>query len=76
MSTEDDPASCFVTEPPRSRPRYGFFTYSSAPDSTNSVDFAARCSRTSSEIFIEQNFGPHIEQKWATFAPSAGSVSS
>ena len=27
-------------------------------------------------IFIEQNLGPHIEQKWATLAPSAGSVSS
>jgi hypothetical protein len=25
---------------------------------------------------IEQNFGPHIEQKCATFAPSAGMVSS
>ena len=23
-----------------------------------------------------QNFGPHIEQKWACLAPSAGSVSS
>jgi tetratricopeptide (TPR) repeat protein len=27
-------------------------------------------------IFIEQNFGPHMEQKCAIFAPSAGSVSS
>jgi hypothetical protein len=27
-------------------------------------------------IFIEQNFGPHIEQKCAVFAPSCGSVSS
>jgi len=25
-------------------------------------------------IFIEQNLGPHIEQKWAVLAPSAGSV--
>ena len=25
---------------------------------------------------MEQNCGPHIEQKWATLAPSAGSVSS
>ena len=33
-------------------------------------------SRTSAEIRIEQNFGPHIEQKWAVFAGSAGSVSS
>jgi hypothetical protein len=23
-------------------------------------------------IFIEQNFGPHIEQKWAVLAPSGG----
>jgi hypothetical protein len=23
---------------------------------------------------MEQKWGPHIEQKWATFAPSAGSV--
>ncbi|MFB7380954.1 hypothetical protein, partial [Kitasatospora purpeofusca] len=27
------------------------------------------------EIFIEQNFGPHMEQKWAVFAGSAGRVS-
>src|SRR5258706_14493354 len=33
-------------------------------------------SRTSCEIFIEQNFGPHMEQKCATFAPSAGKGSS
>jgi hypothetical protein len=26
-------------------------------------------------IFIEQNFGPQMEQRCATFAPSAGSVS-
>jgi hypothetical protein len=32
--------------------------------------------RTWLVISIEQNFGPHIEQKCATFAPSAGSVSS
>src|SRR2546423_898090 len=25
---------------------------------------------------MEQNFGPHIEQKWAVLAPSAGRVSS
>ena len=25
-------------------------------------------------IFIEQNLGPHMEQKCALFAPSAGSV--
>jgi hypothetical protein len=31
-------------------------------------------SRTSWVIFIEQNFGPHIEQNWAVLAPSAGSV--
>jgi len=27
-------------------------------------------------IFIEQNFGPHMEQKCATLAPSCGRVSS
>ena len=27
-------------------------------------------------IFMEQNFGPHIEQKCAVFAGSAGSVAS
>jgi len=27
-------------------------------------------------IFIEQKCGPHIEQKWASFTPPAGSVSS
>src|SRR6476646_9708666 len=31
-------------------------------------------SRTSCVIFIEQNLGPHIEQKCAVLAPSAGSV--
>jgi hypothetical protein len=31
-------------------------------------------SLTSCVIFIEQNFGPHIEQKWAVLAPSAGNV--
>src|SRR5260221_138090 len=32
------------------------------------------CSRTSWVIFIEQNFGPHIEQECASLAPSAGRV--
>src|ERR1700756_1434730 len=54
----------------------GVGTYSSLPASLNSPDFAAIAARTSSVIFIEQNFGPHIEQKWATLAPSAGRVSS
>src|SRR5271156_3819103 len=36
----------------------------------------AAYSRTSWVIRIEQNFGPHIEQKWAVLAGSAGSVSS
>src|SRR3954467_7142755 len=31
-------------------------------------------SLTSALIFIEQNLGPHIEQKWAVLAPSAGRV--
>ena len=38
--------------------------------------FSRANSRTSCEIFIEQNFGPHIEQKCATLAFSFGSVSS
>jgi hypothetical protein len=29
-------------------------------------------SRTSAVIFIEQNFGPHIEQKCATFVRLVG----
>lgn len=33
-------------------------------------------SRTSSVIFMEQNLGPHMEQKCAVLPPSAGSVSS
>ena len=31
---------------------------------------------TLAEMFIEQNFGPHIEQKCASLKPSSGSVSS
>ena len=55
-------------------------TYISLPPSLNSLAFscipACAASRMSAEIFIEQNFGPHMEQKCATLAPSAGSVSS
>src|SRR4029450_10167271 len=36
----------------------------------------AAYSRPSCVIFIEQNFGPHIEQKWATLWASLGRVSS
>ena len=36
----------------------------------------AAAARISSVIFIEQKCGPHIEQKCAVLAPSAGSVSS
>ena len=61
--------------------------YTRLPASANSFDFWAipssissrlpPCSRRMSwEIFIEQNFGPHIEQKWAVLAGSAGKVSS
>jgi hypothetical protein len=46
----------------------------SAVDMLSLVPRAA--SRTSCEIFIEQNFGPHMEQKCAILAPSAGRVSS
>jgi hypothetical protein len=31
---------------------------------------------TFAEIFMEQNFGPHMEQKCASLKPSSGSVSS
>ena len=37
---------------------------------------SAAMSRTCCVSSIEQNFGPHIEQKCATLAPSAGSVAS
>ena len=61
------------------------FVKTSAPDSTNSRAFssmpflrassserfwAAAYLRTSSEIFMEQKWGPHMEQKWADLAPS------
>src|ERR1700739_2102838 len=39
-------------------------------------DRAAAYSRTSWLIFIEQNLGPHMEQKWAVFIASFGRVSS
>ena len=37
---------------------------------------ASASARRSWVIFIEQNFGPHIEQKCATLCASLGSVSS
>src|SRR5512139_4090437 len=56
------------------------FLYISAPDFLNSSDFSlmpfSAKSLTSCEIFIEQNCGPHMEQKWATLCASAGMVSS
>src|SRR5450432_2104054 len=46
-------------------------------------EFAATAAASSAEksavfewIFIEQNFGPHMEQKCASLNPSSGSVSS
>jgi hypothetical protein len=58
------------------------FTYSAPPASKNSFDLAsipaiatASC-RRSRVICIEQNFGPHIEQKCATLWASFGKVSS
>src|SRR5207344_2649138 len=55
------------------------FTYSSFV-LLNSRDFSSipccAYSRTCCVSSMLQNFGPHIEQKCATFAPSAGSVSS
>jgi hypothetical protein len=65
--------------------------YTSPPAAANSTDFsfmpsssassaATPCSaayaRTCSVMAIEQNLGPHIEQKWAVLAGSAGSVAS
>ncbi len=41
-----------------------------------SVPCSAAICRISSVIFIEQNFGPHIEQNLDNLAPSPGSVSS
>src|SRR5688500_9706706 len=67
------------------------YEYSLEPFSLNSRAFSSRpvsravssvipCSRaysrTSSVIFIEQKFGPHIEQKCAVFMLSLGNVSS
>ncbi len=34
--------------------------------------WAAAYWRTSSEIFMEQKCGPHIEQKWASFCAVGG----
>jgi hypothetical protein len=56
--------------------------YSSAPWATKASDWAAMPSaawrsasaRTSWVMFMLQNFGPHMLQKWATLAPSAGRV--
>ena len=44
--------------------------------SASATPFFAAYSRTSCVIFIEQNFGPHIEQKCATLLESFGKVSS
>src|ERR1051325_9595332 len=45
------------------------------PLNTASASAAVNAS-TFAEMFIEQNFGPHIEQKCASLKPSSGSVSS
>ena len=54
--------------------------YRSPPLARNSSAFSAMpcCaySRTSCVIFIEQNLGPHMLQKWAVLAAGAGRVSS
>src|SRR5208283_753220 len=53
-----------------------------APDFTGSIcasTAAASASVNSSvfaDLFIEQNFGPHIEQNAASLKPSSGNVSS
>lgn len=50
----------------------------SASSAARNVSALAFClaakSRTSCVIFIEQNLGPHMEQKCAVLAPSAGRV--
>src|SRR5436190_23673952 len=43
---------------------------------SSETPWASAYSRTSWLIRIEQNLGPHMEQKWAVLAGSAGSVSS
>ena len=45
------------------------------PLNTAAASSAVKVS-TLAEIFIEQNFGPHMEQKCASLKPSSGSVSS
>src|SRR5207253_417053 len=59
----------------------GAGTYSSLPPARNLAAISrmpcARASaRTSCEMRMEQNFGPHMEQKCATLWPSFGSVAS
>jgi hypothetical protein len=56
---------------------FRFFAMAARISAVESVSFLPlAASRTSCEIFMEQNFGPHMEQKCATLAPSAGRVSS
>jgi hypothetical protein len=51
--------------------------YTFPPRAANSSDLSRiPIARSSWLIFIEQNFGPHIEQKWAVLAGAAGNVSS
>ena len=60
---------CFGVAPsPRSR------RCAESPSPAEGGGFRRANSRTSWLIFIEQNLGPHIEQKWAVLAPSAGRV--
>src|SRR5262249_49247094 len=63
----------------RRPPQLPCLTYNSPPFSRNSAAFSAipcAISRRSWVIRIEQNLGPHIAQKCASLAPSAGRVSS
>ena len=70
------PSACGTAVPSRDD------SYNRPPRARNSLAFSCIPLSFSSRVrtwrvsSIEQNFGPHIEQKCATFAPSAGSVPS
>src|SRR5205085_8321439 len=88
---EATPGGSAAAQPPRGWWVGTGGRYTSPPPATNSADFsfiprvmassaetpwASAYSRTSWLMRIEQNFGPHIEQKCAVLAGSAGRVSS
>lgn len=61
--------------PLQSLPEIWTICSGAVPLTTASASSAVNCS-TFAEMFIEQNFGPHIEQNAASLNPSSGSVSS